>query len=192
MRSNRKILLISILLLASMLLSNTALAERPVIAEEKVLWELSRVTVVNPGESIEMPEGILIRGIVIEAKAKAKGVNQVPEGNFTLTLDAFWPRENLPAQDAGYWYIQGSWSLSKKGASLESLKARHNPDVLKGHIKAQTMINPLESNRPWSALVTVPMSPGLGRWNKGEGSLSFDSPSTGSLYLDLSRWPEVR
>ena len=147
---------------------------------------------INPGEVIETEEGILHRGIVIEAKAKAKDVNQVPEGKFILTMDAFWPYRDLPAQDAGFWYIQGNWSISKKDAPAESLKVRHSPDVLKGHLKAQLTFNPMESNQPWSALATVPVSPALGRWSEGKGSLSFDSTFSGSLFLDLSRWLEIQ
>jgi hypothetical protein len=172
--------------------STSAMAKKPIVTDETVVWDLKNVEVISPGLVIEMEEGTLIKGITIEARAKAKGVNQVPEGKFRLTMDAFWPDKDMPTQDAGFWYIQGNWSISKKDASAASLKSRHSPDVIKGHIKAQLTFNPMASSQPWSALATVPMSPALGRWSRGQGSLSLISSTAGSLYLDLSRSLEVR
>lgn len=192
MKPKKTFFLIAILILAALMATTSVMAKKPVFTNEQVLWELSKVNVSNPGETIELKEGILIRGIVIESKAKAKGVNDVPEGNFNLTMDAFMPYNDMPGQQAGYWYVQGNWSISKKDASSESLKARHSPDVLRGYIKAQLTFNPMESNQRWSALAAVPMSLGLGRWSEGQGSLSFDPSFAGSLYLDLSRWPEIQ
>lgn len=192
MKPKKILLLISILIVAALMASNSALAKKPVISEERVVWELSKAEVINAGEVIEMEEGILIKGFVVEAKAKSKDGNLAPEGRFVLTMDAFWPHKDLPTQDAGFWYIQGNWSISKKNATAESLKARHSPDVINGHLKAQLTFNPFESSQPWSALATVPMSPALERWSRGRGSLSFDSSFAGNLYLDLSRWPGVQ
>ncbi len=189
--TSKKILLIAIPVLVLLLISASALAAKPNISSDVVVWELTKTVVVDPGQTVTMEEGILTTGYTVEAKARSKGGNLVPEGTFRLTFDVFAPSHDLPPQKAGMWYVVGSWTITKKDASPESTKLRHSPDVVRGRIKTELPFNPLEGQKNWSALASLPMSPAAGRWGRGAGSLALNARLEGELFLDLKLWPEM-
>ena len=178
--------------LVLVLLVGSAAAKPPVTVNNQVIWELKKAVIVSTGTTQDTPEGVFIQGVVVEAMAKTKSGKTIPEGTFRLSFDLFRPNMDMPGQKAGFWYVVGSWTISKKDAAPESLKARHSPDIVQGSIKAELTFNPLESPGNWSALASLPMSPAAERWSRGKGSLSLNAAFTGDLYLDLEVWPEIR
>lgn len=178
--------------LAALLVATTALAKRLPLTQQVVGWRLTGVRVTNPGQVIAMDEGQFIQGLVLEATATWPGNELVAEGTFRLTYDVFTPSRDLLAQKAGANYVQGSWTITRKGASLESAAARHSPDVVSGTIQAELSFNPALVERNWSALATLPMSPAAGRWAKGKGSFSLDGRGGGELLLGTIQWPEIQ
>jgi hypothetical protein len=177
--------------LAAVLATATTQAKNPVITQELATWELDKLEVVSPGEVLDLEEGTFIRGYALQAKARAAGGNLVPEGTFSATMDVFSPSRDMPGQTAGMWYVQGHWTITRKDAPVESTKARHSPDVVKGDLRAELQFNPIDAQVNWTALAGLPMSPAAGRWGRGQGSIGFDVRGTGSLSLDVALWPAM-
>lgn len=189
----RKYIMMLILVAAIALLAiNSIGAKEPVIAQEMVIWEISKATVVDPGSFEEMDEGQFFKGYTIEAKAKAKHNNVVPEGTFRLTLDAFSPNEDMGSQKAGFWYVQGHWTITKKNAPQNELKVKHNPNKAEGFLIAELAANPVTTNGNWTGKAALPMVLAAGRWSRGEGTLTFGDNLEGDLFLKLDRWPEAK
>lgn len=189
---NRRKLLITFILLVvvSALLATSAAAKKSPLDQEMAIWELSKTQVVAPGEEVQMAEGLLIKGIALEAKAKTKS-GKLPDGVFELTFDAFQPAEDMGSQKAGWWYITGNWTITRHGVEKDASKA-HSPDSLGGHILTALPFNPMAEPKNWSARAAVPMSSIMGQWGKGEGSLTFNAASEGDLFLELTMWPEAK
>jgi len=193
---NRKIWVIVIGALLVTLVTASALVAAPltkkVTTAEEVVWELTKVEVVDSGQTLTSSEGTWISDYTIEAKAKAKNNNVVPEGQFRMTLSLFSPNGDMPGQKAGLWYVQGKWTITKQNYDPATVKVRHNPDVMGGDLMAELTFNPLESQQNWSAAARLPMSLAVGRWSKGDGSFSFNGQLEGDLFLALELWPEVQ
>jgi len=193
---NRKIWFIVIGALLVTLVTASALVAAPltkkVTTSEEVVWELTKAEVVDPGQTILTEQGTLVEGYTIEAKAKAKNNNVVPEGQLRLTMSLFSPNRDLPGQQAGHWYAQGKWTITKQNYDPEKVKVRHNPDVMGGDLQTELTFNPLEGQQNWSAKARLPMSLAVGRWSKGDGSFSFNGQLEGDLFLAFELWPEVQ
>lgn len=182
-----------VLALLALLVISPASAAPPKPAREAALgWDITQVEVTAPGQTIISEEGTLITGYTLTGQARATAGGLLQHGAFQLVLSAFSPSRELPGQHVGKWYIVGQWSLTKSGAAPQSLRARHNPDVISGRIRTELDFNPTADTRNWSALATLPMSPAAGRWARGEGTFSIDSTLAGSLHLSALLWPEAR
>jgi hypothetical protein len=174
--------------------------------EELVLWELKQTKITDPGKTVNVPPdkktgfpgGVLTTGFTIEAKAKSKSDLLVPEGTFRLTLSAFSPAADMPAQRAGFWYIQGKWTLvdknADKAADKKAAKARHNLYTMEGRVHSALPFNPaLEQGRNMSMKASVPMSPAAGQWVRGKkGVLTLNAGLEGEIQLPLTLGPEIR
>lgn len=180
------VMVVSILFIAS-----SVLAKKPVVSPEMVIWNLSKIQVVDEGTLVEMQEGIYYQGYTIEAKAKAKGGNIVPEGIFVLTMDVFSPYEDMPSQKAGFWYVQGTWTITKNNAPEEELKVKHNPNKAEGILMAELTYNPIAVGTNWTGRAVMQMGLAAGQWSRGDGTLTFNEAIGADLFLNLSRWQEV-
>ncbi|HSR32266.1 MAG TPA: hypothetical protein VLY63_17020 [Anaerolineae bacterium] len=191
---NRKLWVILIGAFLVLLISASTLAAAPMfkkapsITDEMVIWELTKTTVVDAGQTKTDAMGTFTEGYTIEAKAKAKHNNVVPEGRLWLTLTAFSPAEDMPGQEAGFWYVQGKWRITKKDADPEALKVRHNPEVIEGSLQAKLDFNPATGQGNWTGVASLPMSLAAGNWGRGEGTLTFDENLEGDLFLPLEIW----
>jgi hypothetical protein len=185
----RWIAVIGVLLLT--LISASALAKKPLTDQEMVIWALTKTEVVDPGKTTQMDEGVFIQGYTLEAKARSKGGNVVPEGTFHLTMDAFSPESDMPGQLTGFWYVQGHWTITKKNADPNTLKVKHNPDKAEGILVAEVPFNPTMGAGNWTGRAVMQMALAAGRWSRGEGTLTFGENLEGDLFLPLERWPEV-
>jgi hypothetical protein len=160
-----------------------------------VRWALRGAKVLAPGATVTIaadpetgqPGGTLTTGYVLEGKVKAQRGGFVPEGTFRLTLTAFRPDTDLPAQRAGLWHVQGRWTVVAADAEPEALKARHNPYVVQGRIHDALPFNPAEAEGAWSARATVPASWAAGSWVRGKtGTLRVDPGGGGELEIALA------
>jgi hypothetical protein len=174
------------------LISASALAKKSLTDKEMVIWELTKTEVVDPGQTKESDEGIFIRGYTLEAKARSKGGNVVPEGTFRLTMDAFSPELNMERQLAGFWYVQGHWTITKKDADPNTLKVKHNPDKAEGMLVAEVPFNPTIGSGNWTGKAFIQMALVAGCWSRGVGTLTFGENLEGDLFLALERRPEAK
>ena len=188
----KKIMLLLVLVLAVVLVTSSALAKKPITEFDEVIWALTKTEVIEPATLVEMDEGIFMQGLVLEAKAKAKGGNVVPEGYFRLELDAFSPYEDMGSQKAGFWYVNGKWTVTNKDADPEELKVKHNPGLVEGFVIAELPFDPTAGVGGWTGKAVLPMALAAGRWSSGEGSLTFLENMEGDLFLPLERWPELQ
>lgn len=178
------ILLVSV----SVLAASPSIQQAPIV-NEIVIWRLADVQVVNKGQTVVIPEGRLTAGYTIEANATSQEGDLVPEGKFQLTLTAFSPRQDMPGQRAGRWYIHGNWTITDVNASEEEANARHSPAIIRGALLADLTFNPATDPGAFTAWTRLPMSPAGGRWRKGEGTFSVNERFEGDLFLTLERWP---
>lgn len=187
---NRKLLIILILVgLALLLLFNGALAKKSVIEKGMVIWKLTQSTVVDSGTQVDMAEGVFIKGYTIVAKAKAKNTQMVPEGDFRLTFDAFSPYEDMGKQKAGFWYVQGQWTVTAADVDPAELALKHSPYRAEGTVMAELPFDPTTANGNWTGKSVLQMALAAGRWTKGEGTLTFGNNLEGDLFLNLDQWP---
>jgi len=197
----KKIFIALALGMVFLLVAVSVQAARPNPAKETVSWRLSGASIVDPGQTVELPAdeqvgfpgGILTTGYTIEAKASSNHGNIIPEGTFRLTLSAFTPNQDMEGQPAGAWYIEGNWTIVDKNASKDALKARHNPFTFEGKVRAELPFNPALEKNAWSAKAFVPMSLTAGQWTQGkEGILTLDSKNEGDLTLNIELRPKSR
>lgn len=171
-----------------------AMDQRPPVDQEMVVWELTKTEIVDSGTPQEMAEGIFVQGYTIEARARSKGGDIVPEGIFRLTMDAFAPYRDMETthQRAGFWYVEGRWTITRSNASPEATKVRHNPDVTEGTLSAALPFDPTTGAGSWTGRALLSMAMEAGRWTGGEGTLTFGANLEGDLFLPLTRRPETR
>ena len=181
-----------VLLVSVTLLVTTVGAKKSFTDQDMVIWELSKVEIVDPGTPVEIAEGDWVRGYTLEGKAKAKGGNVIPEGYFRLEIDSFAPYEDMGVQKAGWWYVTGSWTITKKNADPEMLKTKHNPGIVEGTFIGQLSFDPTNGAGNWTGKAILPMALAAGNWSKGEGTLTLGENLEGDLFLSLERWPEVK
>lgn len=188
----RKIYLMLIVVLAVALVTGSVTAKKPFTEVETVIWELTKTEVVESGIIDEMEEGLFVTGYTLEAKAKAKGGNVIPEGYFRLKLDAFSPYQDMEGQKAGFWYVQGHWTVTNKDGDEKELKVKHNPGKMEGILIAELPSDPTTGEGNWTGLAAIPMALAAGQWSRGEGSLTFRENMDGDLFLPLERWPAIQ
>lgn len=181
-----------VLLISVTLLVTTVGAKKTLTNQDMVIWELTKSEVVNPGTLDENAPGYYLTGYTIEAKAKSKGGNVIPDGNFRATMEIFSPNEDMGSQRKGFWYVTGTWTITKKNADPESLKVKHNPGKAEGMVFAELPFNPADGVGNWTGKVVLPMALAAGDWSRGEGTLTFGENMEGDLFLPLERWPEVK
>lgn len=187
------IIVVVIVLIVSVTLAvSTAVAKKPLTNQEMVIWDLSKTEVIDPGTVVEMQEGIFVQGIILEGKAKSKGGNVIPEGKFHLQMDAFSPYENMEGQKAGFWYVNGKWTITKNNADPAELKIKHNPSTAEGALIAELPFNPATGVGNWTGKAVLQMALAAGQWSRGEGTLTFRENLEGDLFLPLERWPESK
>lgn len=199
--STRKIATIFVILVLGTFLfsANVSAANKP-IYNETVIWELSKIKVVDPGQTVIVPAdqsgfpgGVLVTGYTLEAKAKTKSGKLIPDGTFRLTMSVFSPSTDWSTQKAGIWYVQGTWTIVDKNADAAKLKVRHNPYTVRGNIQSELPFNPTEVQGGWSAEASVPMSMAAGQWAKGSnGSLTLNDRQGGDIFLILKLWPGIQ
>lgn len=185
--------------LVILVVSTSALAapllKKAPITDEMVVWELTKTTVVDPGQRVTTPGvGTFVENYVIEAKAKAKHNNVVPEGQLRLTLNMFSPEQDMAdtGQKAGTWYVTGLWTITKKNADPDALDVKHNPEVMRGFVQSELSFNPIGSQEKWTGKAWLPMSLAVGQWGRGEGTLSMNGQMEGDLYLQIAFWPVLK
>lgn len=153
-------------------------------AAEKFSWQLSDPRVVDPGETTTTPRGTMITGYTVEATAKGVGKAPIKNGRFRLTINYFFHTQDLPGQEAGYWYGTGTWTLTDQDTPVDP-KARYGPGILRGSWRTRLAFHPTRESGPVEAQVeVVTFRPGQGR-QKGGGTFTGDEKFAGTLVLDM-------
>jgi hypothetical protein len=168
-------------------------APRPPSIENAVLgWELTQARVVSAGTTTAVPQGVITAGYVVEANATATDeATPVQSGRFRIELTAFSPRQDMPGQKAGQWYVRGDWRISQPAASEAEEVARHRPSLVNGSLSAELPFNPAAGVGPVDAAVNLRRSPQGGRWTAGTGTFSGNQRFEGLLQLGAQIWPDV-
>jgi hypothetical protein len=152
---------------------------------QTLTWQLSNPKVVKAGISRKSQLGTLVLRHTIEALATATGNTPIKNGRFLVRLSAFSPKNDMPGQKAGLWYIQGHWAIVDENAPLKARKARYSSAIVKGLISAELPFNPVTEPGDFIAQLRVPMSPQAGEWAKGQGSFTGNEKFAGVLSLTL-------
>lgn len=192
MRLRKLAPMVALLLLALPLFTASVVAGPATLVEQAVGWQITDTRVVAAGTTTQLAQGTYTENFVIEGVAKAHIGRYLPDTIFRLTLSAFSPKNDMPGQPAGKWYVQGEWTLTARDADPQALLVRHNPYVVTGTFKTVLDYNPAAVRTKWTAAAELPMAQFLSRWARGEGSLTFDESLQGALFLDLTIWPVVR
>ena len=152
---------------------------KQVQAADMATWTLTDGVVTDPGKSSETPEGLLITGYTVQARAQALGWAPIEQGKFTIHLTIFTPRKNMPGQEVGKYYVRGAWDLTKKGAVITT---RHTPDSLKGFLKTVLPFNPAAGPGSFEADVYVgPMMRRAGKRSRGVGKFLGNEKFAGEI-----------
>lgn len=189
--SIKKLIIITALIIVTVTATATVTAKKPTISEDIAIWELTKITVVEQGQNVDMQEGDFFTNYVIEARAHQKNGNIIPNGVFRMSLSAFSPYQKIGTQSPGYWYVQGSWTITKDNPNLAAMEAKHNSEVIEGSIVAEVPFNPISDWDNWTGLARLTMTLMAGNWANGEGTLTFNKDNSGSLFLDLAHWPDM-
>lgn len=182
---NRKRAALFGLVLGLTLSTMSARAQERVDAQN-VGWALSTIRVVDAGRLTTAKEGNLRTGIVLQAKATAKGAAPVDGGTFTATLTSFTPAQDMPGQKVGVYYVRGEWTLRGRGASSDR-RVRHDRGLVKGLLVAELAFDPTTSAAAWNAVALMPKTTVAGKWGQGAGSIHIDTTAGGDLTLALAR-----
>lgn len=156
--------------------------ERKQAAAEELSWQLSGARVVRSGAASEIGEGTLTNGYTVESDATVQGGGDLmPKGKFRLMATVFSPKADRPGQQAGRWYLRGSWSITG-----EPVAGSHSaPTVFKGDLAAELPFNPAASKGSVEARVRMPKVPAGKRWGPGSGTFSGNERFEGVLTLTL-------
>jgi hypothetical protein len=188
----KKLILVLALILPFVIVTSTVMGKRPVIIDETAIWELTDIQVIDEGELVALQEGNFTKDVVIEARATASNGRILPSGVFQMTFSAFTPFAEMNQQKPGFWYVQGYWSVTKDNPDREAMRSRHNSEMLEGDILAEVPFDPTADSINWTALARLTMTLMAGNWANGEGTLTMNQDNTGSLFLDLTTWPDMR
>ena len=147
-------------------------------------WQLSQAEVVSEGQLAELEQGTLYTDYAIQAYAVSENNPNFKEGYFQLTLSAFSPRQDMPGQKAGNWYIHGEWTVIDVNAPAGAAEVRHNPHVVKGTLSTELTFNPLapeNQTRQFDAPMQTLVSPAGGQWYRSQGTFSGNAQFEGAL-----------
>jgi len=154
-------------------------------------WTVSDTVVVEGGPPSRIGQGWIVHDYSVKGAAVATAPgNPIPRGRFAFRGTIFSPAQDMPAQKAGRWYLQGSWSITADDADPASLKVKHNPFVLAGGLRADLPFNPSQRTAaPIEARVFVPQSLAAGRWTSGDGVFAGNARLEGAIRLEVERRP---
>jgi len=164
----------------------------PAIQEAVLGWELTNARVVSTGIVSDPGNGILTTDYIVEADAKSlDNITKVKKGTFRTVFSVFSPETDMPGQKAGYWYLQGNWSVTDDSATDLDKKARHTSLVLRGQLSAVLPFNPLADNGDMQAKILLPYTLAGRDGIRGQGSFSGSGQFEGMLNINADIWPDV-
>ena len=151
------------------------------------VWQLTNLRL-TPAKVIELPTGTLAETYLLVGATTAPTNTLIKEGNFQLVLSAFWPKQDLPGQPAGKWYVKGTWTITDPTVPTPVVRQRQPPGVVTGMLVTTLDHDPTQSGASLTLPITLPLSRVNGVWSKGTGTLHLDPDrGGGSLTLVLER-----
>ncbi len=178
------------LILRKVLNSAIAVQTAPHIhVERSVLeWRLEKTRIIDAGSSSRTAEGMLVTGIVVEAKAVSDQHLSIKQGTFFMTASIFSPVTDVPWLQAGNWYLRGDWTITNEKSSPQEIRAGYRHAVVKGIMLGEISFNPFESKnhgRKISLQVIMPMSIAAGvRTSPQKGEYCGNASFEGQLVFD--------
>lgn len=146
-------------------------------------WAVGRLEVVSRGQPKRMPEGTLVDGYTLKARATARDGAPVGDGTLVVVLGAFSPSRDLPGQPRGLHYVKGTWRLVAEGARDPGARGR-GPQALHGFITAALPADPTRGGGGFTLRTRV--APGALRGLRdGDGSLTVNDAGEAELVLTL-------
>lgn len=139
--------------------------------QEVVLgWQLTEARVVDPGVTMTLPQGTLTSRYVLEASATAADpVTPIKKGVFSFELSAFSPRQEMPGQTAGVWYVRGDWRITKSTVTGAEEEARHSPSLVNGSLSVELPLQSYQRDGTGQCPGSPAQGPArwpLGRWQR--------------------------
>ncbi len=167
--------------------------EKKLAATEESSWQLSGAKVIRTGEISEIDDGTITNGYTVESDAIAQGGGAlIPKGKFKMMATVFSPKKDKPGQQAGRWYLRGSWSITGESTGQPMTKARHAPTTIKGDLTADLSFNPATTQGSVEAQVKMPKMPVGSRLGAGNGTFSGNERFEGNLSLTLTPRPQMK
>jgi hypothetical protein len=154
-------------------------------AGREIVWLLKDPRVVDPGQTVTSPQGVMTQGYTVEATAYAPGT-MTSEGVFRITLSAFYPREDMPGQKAGKWYILGKWTIMSTEEAAKGSQTRRSGGI-RGELNGELAFNPATTPGEVKASIRVPYSRMRGSWAAGKGTFVGNEKFGGQLTLTPDR-----
>lgn len=158
---------------------------------ETVTWRITNSQIVAFGETEETKQGTLTTTYVVEAGATSDNA-PITEALFRATVSAFSPKEKMPGQKPGVWYVKAKWEIMDKNATKEKLKEKHNESLMKGYLTAETDFNPATDVGRVIALAEFPLTLVGKYWGEAKGGFYGNELFEGDLDLTFDRWQKVK
>ena len=156
-------------------------------------WKLTQAKVICTGKTADLDEGTLTVGYEIESGAVALDPKcPIQRGVFRISATAFCPKEDMPGQKAGVWYIRGSWTICDTDIGAQGAKTRHNSAVLRGELLCDLTFNPSQAMGNVEAMVRMPMSRAGSIWRRGTAVFRGNEKFEGTIEGVAKRWPAAR
>jgi hypothetical protein len=156
-------------------------------------WKLTTATVVEGGRAHETGQGYYVHDYSVKAAAEATtDATPIKKGWFTFRGTIFSPKIDRPGQKAGFWYLQGGWSITAVDGDPKELKVLHNSSLVEGELRAETTFNPGEQpGAPLEAKVMITNNLAAGRWTNGTGTFTGTADLAGTITMNIEQRPDL-
>jgi hypothetical protein len=158
------------------------------VNEELFIWELRDATVVTFPQVMETDQGTVFAGYTIEADATCLDEPApLKHGTFHLNLTIYSPTNNTAREQVGWWYLRGSWSITRAGHVTRKSNLRHGPVFLHGDLNAVLPFNPLTQAGFVRARIELAMWHGESVRGRGSDTFSGNERFVGAMTMSLNR-----
>jgi hypothetical protein len=158
------------------------------VNEELFTWELRNATVVTFPQVMETDQGTVFTGYTIEADATCLDeLAPLHHGTFHLNLTIYSPANNTAWEQAAWWTLRGSWSITRAGRVTQKNNVHHGPVFLHGDLNAVLPFNPLTQAGFVRARIDLSMRHGESLRGSGSGTFSGNERFVGAMTMSLIR-----
>lgn len=158
-----------------------------------VSWTLSNASIVSPGKTVDIDQGVLTTDYTIQATAESVDA-PITNGTFKITLTSFSPSPflKMAGQESGVWFVTGQWEIIDQSIAMQEVKTKHHESILKGRLSAELPFNPAEAHGDFFANAKLPLTLIGKHWGKGDGYYTGNELFEGQFQLTIERWQKVK